>query len=294
MIVGQKRRNAPPLTHQRKRAASSVPGESAGLAVMAACELGCCCGCGWRAGLRAAGGRGGGMLAARVAFCGAARVPAALLGPVSSRPYVAQAGSAVRAACPDSVQPGWGEERGTGRAAQGGSRGRAAAGDHAGSPSPSAGEDGLRAPVSRRAGFVPGQAASAASAGVQRPPEAATGSHPASCTAMSNPAHSEAAQATRAFAPAERTARRACAARADPGRARAADAAAASSAAAASAWYFAAMTGLWASSGKIIRQAAVRSAGRPRREMRDWPSNAPEELSAGDRPACLTSDDEVS
>ena len=60
------------------------------------------------------------------------------------------------------------------------------------------------------------------------------------------------------------------------------------------AWYFAAMTGLWRSSGKTARQAAVRRPGLPRREMCDSPSKAPDELSAGDRPACLTSDFEVS
>ena len=105
---------------------------------------------------------------------------------------------------------------------------------------------------------------------------------------------SAAAHATRAFARAARAARPAWAACADPGRAAAAAARAASSAAQTMAWYFAAMTGLCSSSGVTARQAAVRSPGRPRREIREVPSNAPEEVSAGDRPACLTSDFEVS
>jgi len=70
--------------------------------------------------------------------------------------------------------------------------------------------------------------------------------------------------------------------------------AAAASVARVSAWYLAAMTGLWMSSGQTARQMASRSPGRPRREMRGWPSKAPEALSAGDSPACLTSEEEPS
>jgi hypothetical protein len=58
--------------------------------------------------------------------------------------------------------------------------------------------------------------------------------------------------------------------------------------------YFAAITGLWISSGHTAGQTASRSPARPRREMCAWPSKAPEAFSAGDSPACLTSDEELS
>ena len=48
------------------------------------------------------------------------------------------------------------------------------------------------------------------------------------------------------------------------------------------------------SSGHTARQTVSRRPGRPRREMCAWPAKAPEALSDGDSPACLTSDDELS
>ena len=59
------------------------------------------------------------------------------------------------------------------------------------------------------------------------------------------------------------------------------------------AWYLAAMTGLNWSIGHTARQTVSRRPGRPRREMCASPRNAPEALSDGDIPACLTSDDGV-
>jgi hypothetical protein len=59
------------------------------------------------------------------------------------------------------------------------------------------------------------------------------------------------------------------------------------------AWYFAAMTGLCSRGGRTARQAAVRSPGRPRREMREVPSNAPERCRPG-QARVLASDFEVS
>jgi hypothetical protein len=44
----------------------------------------------------------------------------------------------------------------------------------------------------------------------------------------------------------------------------------------------------------VARQAATRSEGRPRREIREVPSDAPDALSDGDSPACLTMEEEVS
>ena len=52
--------------------------------------------------------------------------------------------------------------------------------------------------------------------------------------------------------------------------------------------------GLWISSGQAARHTVIRSPGRPRRQMRAWPSKAPEAFSAGDSPACLTGDGEPS
>ena len=60
------------------------------------------------------------------------------------------------------------------------------------------------------------------------------------------------------------------------------------------AWYLAAMTGLNWSIGHTARQTVSRRPGRPRREMCASPKKAPEALSDGDSPACLTTDDELS
>jgi hypothetical protein len=50
----------------------------------------------------------------------------------------------------------------------------------------------------------------------------------------------------------------------------------------------AAITGLFGSAAQTARQAASRSAGRPRPEIADLPWKAPESLSRGHNPACLT------
>jgi len=60
------------------------------------------------------------------------------------------------------------------------------------------------------------------------------------------------------------------------------------------AWYLAAITGLNWSIGHTARQTTSRRLGRPRREMCACPEKAPEALSDGDIPACLTSEDELS
>ena len=138
------------VTHQRKRSLSSGAGRAAqvshvvavtwGSAAARTGAAGWCPACGHARSPCRVPGRAG---------CGRVRGRPCLPG--SSRPYVAQAGSAgprgCAAACPDSVQPGWREVPGTGGAAQGGSRGHGAADDHAGSPSPSAGRWSLRAPA---------------------------------------------------------------------------------------------------------------------------------------------------
>ena len=134
VIAGHLGRISPFLTHQRKRSLSSGAGWLRALGVSGGVAW-CFAfpGLGW-----CLTARGRGMLRARVASCGA-RVPAALAGPVSSRPYVAQAGSAA-GACPDSVQPGsrggTGDRGGLPRVGRGVI---AAADDHAGSPSPASG-----------------------------------------------------------------------------------------------------------------------------------------------------------
>jgi len=136
----------------------------------------------------AAGGSG----AARAAgACGARLRPRHLVAgagdrggtPAASHPYVAQAGSAATA-CPDSVQPGWRED----------------AGDREGCPGPVTGSvppTGMRARPPRPGGewssWCPRTVTRArlccsgglrSLLGVRRPPEAATGSQPAPCTAM--------------------------------------------------------------------------------------------------------------
>jgi hypothetical protein len=67
-----------------------------------------------------------------------------------------------------------------------------------------------------------------------------------------------------------------------------------SSAPATSASYLAFMTGFQFSIANVARQAATRSEGRPRREIREVPWDAPDALSDGDSPACLTMEEEVS
>src|SRR5680860_1300695 len=54
-------------------------------------------------------------------------------------------------------------------------------------------------------------------------------------------------------------------------------------------WWRAARTVLWGRAPHTARQAARRSSGRPRPEMRLTPLNVPDSLSRGARPACLTS-----
>jgi hypothetical protein len=101
--------------HQRKRVLSSGAGGGCGGWGWRLRDLWYCCG----------RGRGAGGGPARGHADGPRRVVLLRAGawlpvcPVSSRPYVAQAGSAVRAACPDSVQPGWREGPGTGEGCPG-------------------------------------------------------------------------------------------------------------------------------------------------------------------------------
>src|ERR1700722_18639929 len=103
----------------------------------------------------------------------------------SSRPYVAQAGSAAGRPAPTALNRAGGKSRDRGglprgRRGVGGGRRRSCG---LALPCP-AGEVvvGARQPGARL--VVAGKAASASAGGVQRPPEAATGSQPASWTVM--------------------------------------------------------------------------------------------------------------
>ena len=248
---------------------------------------------GWLA--AGAGGLCAGMPAARAASgCGAGAGVRGVPGP--SRPYVAQAGSAARGGLPRQRSTGLaGRSRGPGRAAQGSGRGRCRRRlVRARPPCPRGGWPGC--PVTRAFRAVrlvrlppaagQGDAAAGGGDGVpvgvvdghevdpaqQRRRRTRPGPSPAPPGRRGRPGRPARTPAGRPRRPRGRR----------PRRRRT------------MAWYFAAMTGLCSSSGVTARQAAVRSPGRPRREMREAPSNAPEEVSAGDRPACLTSDFEVS
>ena len=169
--------------------------------------------------------------------------PGARVCPGSSRPYVAQAGSAACGGLPRQRSTGLaGRSRGPGRAAQGVTGWCRRRIMRARPPRPRGGWSW--APAALRAVICAGQAASglpggeAAAGGGHRVPAGVVHGHEV------DPAQQRRRRTRRGPSPGRARAARCRAACADPGRAGARPGAA-SSAAAMSAWYFAAMTGLW-------------------------------------------------